>query len=115
MNDDNLKVLSPSEAREQGRRGGLASGAARRERRRMRDLLEVALSMPHVDMLTGERMTKGEAVVARMVEEAISGDVRAARWIADRYEGKPRQSVEVFTPEISQETYDEVRRLLEDC
>ena len=114
MNNDNLKVLTPSEAREQGRRGGIASGEARRERRRMRDLLEVALAMPHYD-LDGNCMTKGEAIVASMIEHAIDGDTRAARWVADRYEGKPRQSVEVFTPEISQETYDEVRRLLEDC
>ena len=44
MNDQNLKASSPSEARERGRKGGIASGASRRRRKTLADTLKTVLS-----------------------------------------------------------------------
>ena len=45
-NEQNLKVLSPTEARELGRIGGVVSGQARRERKRLRDIAMTMASAP---------------------------------------------------------------------
>ena len=42
----NLRVLTPEEAREQGRRGGIASAKARREKRSMNEALTMIISLP---------------------------------------------------------------------
>ena len=47
MNNDNLRgPLSPEEAREYGRRGGIKSGEARRAKRSMREMVAVINGMP---------------------------------------------------------------------
>lgn len=38
-NEQNLKVLSPNEARELGRIGGMMSGKTRRERKKLREMV----------------------------------------------------------------------------
>ena len=70
MNNKNLKRLSPSEARENGRKGGLASVKARRERKTMRELLLLALEAENE---SGE--TNAESIVASMIKAARNGDV----------------------------------------
>ena len=110
MNDGNLKTLTPSEAREQGRLGGIASGQARRERKRLRECLEECLSM--TTELDGEEVTNAEAIAAALVRKAREGDVRAFVEIRDTCEGKPRSTVEVSTPAIPQSAYAEIERLL---
>ena len=110
MNDENLRTLTPSEAREQGRLGGIRSGEARREKRRLRECLEEGLAM--VTEFDGQTMTNAEAIAIAMIREARSGNVRAFCEIRDTCEGKPRNTVEVSTPAIPQSTYDEIERLL---
>ena len=108
MNDENLKKLSPSEAREQGRLGGIASGQARRERRRLRECLAEALTLE--TEYDGETMTNAEAVSIALIRKAKDGNVAAFREIRDSTEGKPRQCVEVET--ISPEARAEVEAIL---
>lgn len=45
-NIDNLRVLTTEEAREIGKTGGINSGKARRRKRDLKKLLEIALSQP---------------------------------------------------------------------
>lgn len=109
MNDENLRTLSPSEAREYGRRGGVRSGEVRRERKAIRQALEEALSMPcEVD---GVELSNVEAIAASMVNEAKGGNVRAFVEIRNTVDGMPTQRIET-APAISAETYAEVERLL---
>ena len=109
MNDENLKVLTPSEAREQGRKGGIRSGEVRRERRKMREYLEAALVMD-AD-LDGETVTNAEAVTVALVKAAKKGSVRAYETILGVLGEKPADTVKVEHP-IPQSTYDEIERLL---
>ena len=42
-----------------------------------------------------EGRTYAEAIAKRLAEKALAGDIRAAQEIADRAEGKARQSIEI--------------------
>ena len=111
MNDENLISLADrttEEQREIARMGGIRSGEVRRERKRLRECLSVALGMTCV--VEGEEFTNAELVAASMVNEAKGGNVRAATLLLDYTEGKPRQCVEVQT--ISEEARAEVEAIL---
>ena len=49
MNEQNLKRPTAEEAREKGRRGGKASGEARRRRKALKESMEILLNMPPND------------------------------------------------------------------
>lgn len=93
MNDGNLKRPSSDEARELGRRGGVASGAARRRRKALREALDVYLSLPVQDKRSLNRLLRAGVdeddadtqmlIVASLVQRAIDGNVRAAKLIFD--------------------------------
>jgi hypothetical protein len=46
-----------------------------------------------------EGRTYAELIVWKLAKKALRGDVRAARELADRAEGKSRQSIEVEVPD----------------
>lgn len=69
---NNLKpVRSVDEAREKGRQGGIASGAARRKKRDLRIAL-LALMDEKIDGKTGV-----ERLAAALFQKALEGDVKA--------------------------------------
>lgn len=81
MNEQNLIPMnerSQSEARELGRKGGIASGEARRERAKFRELFEVALEEPYFDVIEGKTdMTNAQKIVMALIAKAQNGDVKA--------------------------------------
>ena len=93
MNDGNLKRPSSDEARELGRRGGVASGAARRRRKALREALDVYLSLPVQDKRSLNRLLRAGVdeddadtqmlIISSLVQRAIDGNVRAAKLIFD--------------------------------
>lgn len=86
---ENLKpVQNTEEARERGRKGGIASGQARRKKRALREYLEARL-----EIMTGDVST-AEAITAALVDKALSGDVRAYETIRDTLGQNPKQVVE---------------------
>lgn len=80
MNDENLIKPTPSQARELGRRGGIASGKARLRKKHGRELLRLLLSMPETDPrileemerlgIAGKDVTSEIAMHARQIEKA---------------------------------------------
>jgi hypothetical protein len=46
-------------------------------------------------MPSAPERTVAEAIARALIREAVSGNVQAAREIADRTEGKPKQSIDV--------------------
>lgn len=106
-NAKNLKRLSPSEARENGRKGGLASVKARRERKTMRELLLLALETENE---TGE--TNAQSIVASMIRAARGGDVRAFVEIRDTIGERPTNTVDLTTQEKVPEGMAEVYKWL---
>ena len=107
-NNQNLKIhRSPSEARENGRKGGVASGDARRERASMRAAAEYLLSrkVPPGEMedaleemgIKKSDQTYATAVVAGAIRRAIDGNPAAFGQLMKLMgEGLERQ--EVTTP-----------------
>lgn len=90
MNDKNLIPIdhrSTSEAREIGRKGGIASGKSRREKKSRRDwaaiigALPIAVLDPHGKTLKGADLDA--AIVMAQYRKAVKGDTKAARFILD--------------------------------
>lgn len=105
MNDQNLRVPTSDEAREIGRLGGIASGQARRERKRLRECLEEALALE--TEFDGQTMSNAEAIAASMVREARNGSVRAFVEVRNTVGEKPVEKV--ITNELSQEEFEKAK------
>ena len=100
-NEQNLVPNSqrtPSERRENARKAGIASGKARREKKTLREIMEVYGAMPDPDC---EGRTNDEAVVVSQYKLAKSkgpGSTQAAAFIRDTKGEKPHDVIE--TPDI---------------
>lgn len=89
-NEQNLKILSPNEARELGRVGGQMSGKARRERKRLRDMVMSMASMPmpfdndynrnrFIEKYHIDNPTIIDGILAQLVSSALYGDMAAIK------------------------------------
>lgn len=86
----NLITPSTDEARERGTKGGIASGKARREKRSMREALDILLKLSLKDgkktdikniksltSLSGQNVTVQDALLIAQIQKALTGDGRA--------------------------------------
>ena len=107
MNDGNLKPygeLTEAEQRELTRKGGIASGAARRRKRDMREWAEV-LGQTLMTMKTpdGKEVADGDmaaAVVLKQYQKAINKSDTAAAAFLMRLRGEDVQKVEQVDDEV---------------
>ena len=95
-NEKNIIIANskrtPKERQEIARKGGIASGDARRQKKTMRELLDIALSEVIKNPKTGESKTGDEWMAAAMMHKAMKGDVAAYRTIAEmRGENAPQK------------------------
>ena len=91
-NEQNLKpVSSKKEARERGRKGGLASVESRRKRKTLKEELLLMLS-------EGETQ---QSVTLALIEKAMSGDTTAFEVIRDTIGEKPIDKVMIADVEPS--------------
>lgn len=85
-----------SEQREIARKGGKASGVARREKKALKATLEMLMSMPieegkldEIELiksfgaLNGKNISVQEAVVMSALQKAMNGDIKAFKAIAE--------------------------------
>ena len=82
---ENLRALTSEEAREIGRKGGLASVRARRDKRTLQEALKALLQAPADD----DGNSGMELMATVLFQKALSGDVRAITEIRDTTDGKP--------------------------
>lgn len=89
-NTQNLKRLTPEEAREYGRKGGIASGKARAMRKTFKEAINDQL-----DKATLDKMIKA------LIKEANNGNTKAFEILRDTVGEKPidRQEVKEITSE----------------
>lgn len=80
---------SAEEARRRGSLGGKKSAEARKKRKALRELLEVALMMPSED--GGNRI---DAIVSAIISKAETGDTKAFEVIRDTLGEKPTDKVQ---------------------
>lgn len=105
----NLRTLSTDEARKIGRKGGIASGKARRQRRTLQQIAKAILSLPMepgdvVDIdpeihsmasLEGVNLDLGTAALLAAARKAVEGDLASLRLLIDTAGERPAERVEV--------------------
>ena len=106
-NEQNLKpVKSKKEARERGRKGGLASGEARRKRKTLKEELLL--------MLEDEEVQKSVAVA--LIQEAQNGNVKAFGMLRDTIGEAPVEKVQTTQTvvDLSAFSTEEIKAMLDD-
>ena len=74
------------------RQGAIASTAVRREKRTMREIAEIILSK---DVMTSDGLVTGKyAVLAKVIDKALKGDLQAAAFIRDTIGEKPTEKTQ---------------------
>lgn len=91
--EDNLipnNERSPNEVRENGRKGGVASGEARRKKKTMRELAVIVNSLPLSsknkaqlpDGIKEDEMTFQMGFIIKVYQQALKGDTKAMKlWV----------------------------------
>ena len=112
-NEQNLRPieLTHEEAVKNGRKGGVASGEARRKKKLMREAFEELLEKQYTDS-KGTPIDGTSALAAKVFKQAMDGDLKAFEIIRDTTGQKPVERVE--TVDISPETYERVAKALEE-
>ena len=121
-----MKERSPEERREITSRAGKASGVAKREKKRAKEILDAFLSMPlkkratadidkiqSFELLKGKNITVHEAIQLRQVQRALNGDLSSATYIRDTIGEKPTEKVEAkINDPFAGLTTDELREII---
>ena len=105
-NEQNLlkaENMTSAQLRERARKGGIASAKAKKERKQIKEQLELLLSLPIKDKITKaeirklgidtENIDNQMAMVISMWQKAVKGDVQAATFIRDSIGEKPDSKV----------------------
>lgn len=112
---ENLKKGNPEtqfrsgrQAVENGRKGGIASAKAKREKKALKETLEELLAMPlkngkqanleHIKSIAavkGKNVSMQEAIMIAMLNKAARGDVRAAEYVRDTIGQKPDSKMNI--------------------
>lgn len=108
---ENLKVPTSDEARRNGRKGGKASGEARRRKKELRECLELLLEQEITDR-KGTKKTGAEALSATLFKKALSADVRAFEVLRDTAGQKPVERVQLA--EIDAGVIEEVESIFNE-
>lgn len=111
---DNIKGYprNTEEARARGRKGGKASGEARRQKRDLRLAIERLLEQDFVDKKTGEVLSGAELITLKQMEKAMKGDWRAFQLLRDTAGQKPVEKVMVS--EVDQKTINDVEDMMRE-
>ena len=112
MNDQNLKSLgerTTEEKRKIAKKGGKASGEARRKKRDLRLALEALLEKEFKGK-GGTSRTGAEVITAKLFEQAAKGNVKAFETIRATVGQDPVQKVQVA--EVNQDVVNEVEDIV---
>lgn len=99
MNEENLipfNQLTEEEQRKIARKGGIASGKARKERKTLREELLLLLSQGD----TQEKMSLS------IIKQALEGNTKAFEIIRDTIGEKPKEEIEVN--DVTNKKFDEI-------
>lgn len=108
-NPQNLKPNSERTAEEVKaltRKGGIASGKARRDKKNLRIALEALLEKKQTDPETGKRGTGAELITAKLFQQALEGNVKAFEVLRTTVGQDPVQKLMIS--EVDQNVIDEV-------
>lgn len=88
-NEQNLRPFTSDQNREEaaknGKKGGVASGKARRDKKVIHDCLLYLIQKGHVDK-NGKKYTGAELVSTALFKKAVKGDLKAIEMVIDMVE-----------------------------
>lgn len=96
------------EQREIAKKGGIASGKARREKATIKKYLQALLENGYDGHETG-----AEALAVSAMKKAVKGDVKAMTFVRDTVGEKPVDNVQIAT--VDQEAIDDINEMLEEA
>lgn len=103
-NEQNLRPCEYQLSQEEAKKGGKASGEARRKKRDIRAAMEALLEQRYQTNM-GE-LSGAEAISLKQMEKALKGDPKAFELVRDSAGQKPIEKVVVA--EVEQAVIDEV-------
>ena len=120
---------TPEIARENGRKGGLASGVSKRKKKLLREVIDEVLPMGVCDedmeaALTemGLEPSHETAIILAAVRKAEHGDIEAARFLRDTAGQNPTNKMDLYAEarpissyDFSQLSDEELRQLAARC
>lgn len=101
-NEENLRPMSErtkEEQREIAKKGGKASGEARRRKRDLKKAFEALLEKNYKDA-KGNEISGAEALAMKQFEKALNGDTKAFETIRDTAGQKPVDKIEQLSTDI---------------
>ena len=110
-NEQNLKPSEYKLSQEEAKKGGKASGEARRRKRDIRLAMEALLEKDYKGK-DGKVISGAEAIALKQMEKALKGDAKAFELVRDSSGQKPVDKVVVA--EVEQSVIDEVERAILD-
>ncbi len=108
-NEQNLRPSEYKLSQEEAKKGGKASGEARRRKRDLRQALELLLERDYTDK-NGNTLSGTEAITAKLFEQAMKGNIKAFETIRSTVGQDPVQKVMVA--DVEQSVVDEVERMV---
>jgi hypothetical protein len=117
-NEQNLKPFTSEQSREEakrnGRKGGIASGEAKRKRKKMKEQINLLLSLPLKDLDTidyledlgvdTDNIDNQMAMICSLWQQALKGGknaVAAATFLRDTVGEKPTDKTELVNKEVN--------------
>lgn len=110
-NAEATQFRSGEEAVENGRKGGVNSGESRRNKKLLRECLEMLLEK-EMSSKSGETMTGAEALAAKLFSEAMKGNVKAFEVLRDTAGQKPADKL--IISEVDDDIVAEVEAMVND-
>ena len=105
-NEQNLRPSEYQLSQEEAKRGGIASGEARRRKRDIRLALEALLEKDYRDK-HGNMVSGAEAIALKQLEKALKGDTRAFEVVRDTVGQKPTDKIDITVNDDSAKEMDE--------
>ena len=110
-NEKNLKPCEHKFTQEEAKKGGVASGEARRAKKSLREAMQILMDADLTGK-DGKTMTGTEAMAAKVFQAALKGDWKAWELARDTAGQKPVDKVMVA--EVEQSVIDDVERIVND-
>lgn len=127
MAKNEFAKMTPEQRAECGRKGGLAKREATRKRKEMRETLDILLNMPmkkgktysaedikcFAD-LNGKNITIDQAMMVKLIQKALKGDINAIAMVRDTIGEKPAEKIDATLTKnpFDELTADELRELI---
>lgn len=111
-NEHNLKPCEHKFTQEEAKKGGVASGEARRAKKSLREAMKILMEADLTDKKTGQTMTGTEAMAAKAFQAALKGDWKAWELVRDTAGQKPVDKVMIS--EVEPDVIAEVEAMVND-